>query len=449
MTYSAEYRRKLRTAQEAAALVRSGDWVDYGFALNMPVALDRALAARAHELEGINIRGTLALRPLLAVEADPAGRSFSYNSWHFSGYERKLAARGLCHYLPMIYRNMPLYYRRELTVDVAILQVTPMDRRGHFNFSISNSASRAICEKASLVIVEVNDRMPRALGGFDESLHISEVDVIVEGDNPPLAELPPTVPSDVDRIIAASVVEEIPDGATLQLGIGGLPNAIGHLLALSDRRDLGIHTEMLCDAFLELHRAGKLTNRLKETGHNKGVWTFAAGSRDLYEWIDDNPELASCPVDYTNSPSVIAANDGMIAVNSCLEVDLYGQVSAESSGFRHISGTGGQLDFVEGAFRARGGKAFLCLASTFTDPKSGEIRSRVVPHLTPGTIVTDPRTTSHFIVTEWGAVNLAGRSTWERAEGLIAVAHPDFREPLIEAAHRAGIWRRSNRRDGN
>jgi acyl-CoA hydrolase len=210
MTYSAQYRNKRRTAQEAAGLVRSGDWVDYGFALNMPVAFDEALAARSGEIDDVKIRGTLALKPLKAAEAE----GFSYNSWHFSGYERKLAAQGRCHYLPMLYRNMPLYYRRELTVDVAVCQVAPIDHHGHFSFSISNSASRAILEKARLVIVEVNQRMPRALGGFAESIHISDVDVIIEGTNPPLSELPPGEPSEIEKAIASLLVEQIPDGAT-------------------------------------------------------------------------------------------------------------------------------------------------------------------------------------------------------------------------------------------
>lgn len=442
MTYSAQYRSKRRTAQEAAGLVRSGDWVDYGFALNMPVAFDEALAARSGEIDDVKIRGTLALKPLKAAEAE----GFSYNSWHFSGYERKLAAQGRCHYLPMLYRNMPLYYRRELTVDVAVCQVAPIDHHGHFSFSISNSASRAILAKAGLVIVEVNQRMPRALGGFAESIHISDVDVIIEGANPPLSELPPSEPSEIEKTIASLLVEQIPDGATLQLGIGGLPNAIGHLLASSGCRDLGMHTEMLCDAFLELHRSGKLTNRLKERDRHKGVWSFAAGSDDLYRWIDDNPGLASYPIDYTNDPAVIACHDDMISINSCLEVDLFGQVSSESAGFRQISGTGGQLDFVEGAFKALRGKAFLCLASTFTDPQNGARRSRIVGNFDPGTIVTATRSGSHFIVTEWGLANLAGKSTWERSEALIAIAHPDFRDDLVAKAERAGIWRRSNRR---
>ena len=397
------------------------------------------------QLEDVKIRGILALRPLEAIEADPEGISFSYSSWHLSGYERKLASRGLCHYRPMVYRNMPRFYRQELTVDVAFLQVPPMDRHGFFNFSLSNSSSRAICEKASVVVVEINEDLPRALGGFGETIHISDVDVIVEGEPSPLTELPSAPSSEIDRRIAEIVVAQIADGATLQLGIGGLPNAIGHLLAQSDCRDLSMHTEMLCDAYLELHRAGKLTNRLKSTDGGKGVWTFAAGSKDLYDWVDDNPGLASCPVDYTNDPDVIAANDNMVSVNGCLEVDLFGQISSESSTFRQISGTGGQLDFLEGTFKSRGGKAFICLPSTFTDPRSGQVLSRIVPALEKGTVVTDPRSTAHLLVTEWGTANLAGRSLWERAEALIAIAHPDFRDDLVEAAQRAGLWRRSNK----
>ncbi len=445
MDYSKQYRDKLTTAEKAVEIIRSGDWVDYGFSPNIPVALDEALARRKEELRNVNIRGILTLRPLHILETDPEGEHFRYNSWHFSPYDRKLGGLGLVNYIPMIYRNMPRFYRKDLDVDAALLTVTPMDRHGYFNFSVGNSAQKAICETAKRVIVEVNDKLPRALGGREEGIHISEVDHIVEGPNPPLPELPAATPTDTDERIARLIVEDVPDGATLQLGIGGLPNAVGSLLAHSDVKDLGMHTEMLVDAYLDLYRAGKLTNRLKQTDREKGVWTFALGSRDLYDWIDDNPGLASYPVDYTNDPQIMAANDNLISINSCLEVDLYGQIAAESSGFRHISGTGGQLDFVTGAYRSNGGKSFICINSTFTDRKSGEKKSRIRPSLEPGTIVTDPRTQAHHIVTEWGKVSLAGLSTWERAEALISIAHPDFRDDLIEEATEMNIWRKTNR----
>ena len=206
-----------------------------------------------------------------------------------------------------------------------------------------------------------------------------------------------------------------------------------------------MHTEMLVDAYLTLYEQGKLTNKRKVLDKGKGAWTFCLGSRKLYDWVDVNPSLAAYPVDYTNDPAVIAQMDNFISVNNCVEVDLYGQISAESAGVRHISGTGGQLDFVTGSYLSRGGKSFICFRSSANDKKSGRNSSRVVPTLPTGGIVTDPRSQVHFLVTEWGKVNLAGCSTWERAEKIISIAHPDFREDLIKEAEKMNIWRRSNK----
>lgn len=446
MNPHSEYTKKLRTADEAVKTVKSRDWVDYGFGGCQPVALDAALARRKGELNDITIRGALALAPRKAIEADPQREVFTYASWHFSGYERRLHDRNLCNYIPMIFRNKPVYYRQDLLVDVAMLMVSPMNKHGYFSFSISNSAARAILDVARVVIVEVNENLPVALGGREECVHISEVDFVVQGDNEPIAELPAAASDDLDRKVAGLIVEEIADGSTIQLGIGGMPNAVGKLIAASDVRDLGMHTEMLVDAYLEMYKNGRLNNRCKTVDRDKGVWAFSLGSRELYDWIDDNPGLASCPVDYTNNPDVIAGIDNFVSVNNCVEVDLFGQVSSESSGTRHISGTGGQLDFVTGAYRSRGGKSFICFRSSYENKKSGRISSRVVPTLPPGSIVTVPRTQTHYLVSEWGKVNLAGCSTWERAERIISIAHPDFRDELSAKAAEMNIWRRSNRK---
>jgi butyryl-CoA:acetate CoA-transferase len=448
MDFAQEYGRKLTTAEQAVKVVKAGDWVDYGFCQNVCVALDKALAAERGRLRDIKVRGCLAMRPLAILEADPKREVFTYNSWHFGGYERKMAERGLCSFIPLLYRNMPLFYRNDIEVDVAMLQVAPMDRHGYFNFSVSNSASMAIVEKAKKVIVEVNANMPRALGGQEEGVHISAVDYIVEGDNPALVEISTAQPSEADKKVARMIVEQIEDGSTIQLGIGGMPNSVGTMIAASDLKDLGMHTEMLVDAYLAMHKAGKLTNRRKTVDKGKGAWTFASGSRELYDWIDGNPGLAAYPVDYVNSPEVIARQYKMVSVNNCLGVDLFGQVSAESAGVRHISGTGGQVDFLTGAYQAPGGKCFLCFTSTYTDKKTGAVKSRVMPQLAAGEIVTSPRSQGHYLVTEWGMVNLAGRSTWERAELIISIAHPDFREELIRRADEMGIWRYSNKLRG-
>jgi butyryl-CoA:acetate CoA-transferase len=440
-----EYRSKLVTAKQAVKVVQSGDWVDYNFSLAQPVLLDKALAARKDELHDVKVRGGFTFRPLEIVNADHTKETFSFNSWHFSSNERKLSDQGLCNFIPMIYRNKPLFYRKSLEVDVAMLMVTPMDRHGYFNFSLTNSASKAICEKAKVVILEVNEKLPVALGGQENCIHISDVNYVVESYNPDLPVLNTAVTTEADKKIAKLVIQEIHDAATIQLGVGGLPNAIGTMIAESDLKDLGIHTEMLVDAYLVMHKAGKITNRYKNIDKGKSAWSFAVGSQELYDWVDENSGLASYPIDYTNNPNIMADIENLITINSCVEVDILGQVTAETAGSRQISGTGGQLDFLTGGYLSKEGKSFICFNSTFKDKKTGLMKSRVVVDLPTNAVITDPRTQAHYFVTEWGIANLAGRSTWERAERIINIAHPDFREELIKGAERLGIWRKSNK----
>ena len=444
MDFTSEYRAKLRTPEEAVQTVKSGDWVDYTSNVCFPTLLDAALAKRKEELTDVKIRGNLLFGPIRTVECDPDREHFIYNSWHCSGYERKLCDRGLCNYIPMIFRNVTAYYRHFLTVNVTMMCVTPMDKHGYFNLSCAAGIARGILETADIVILEVNENLPRIFGGFDESIHISEVDYVVEGPHEPLPQFPIAKPTEEDVKIADLIVPHIVDGATLQLGIGGMPNVVGARLAQSDVRDLGMHTELCGDAYYELYKAGKLTNNRKTLQRGKGVTGIVFGSQALYDWADQNPGLVVEPLEYVNAPETIAQLDNMISINNCIAVDLYGQVCAESAGLRHISGTGGQLDYLTGAAMARGGKAFICMTSSFVDA-SGTRRSRVLPHFN-GDIVTDPRSQAYYIVTEYGVVNLAGRSTWERAELLVSIAHPDFREELIAAAEKQNIWRRSNRR---
>ena len=443
--YRELYRQKLTTADEAVKIIKSGDWVDYGFCAIQPRVLDEALARRAPELEDVKVRGGISLwKPAIFDIEDPA-RHIIFNSHHMSGVERHYIASGAGFYEPMRYSELPRYYYDHITPpDVAMFQVTPMDSHGYFNFGLSASHVRAVCEKAKVVIVEVNENMPRCLGGFDNTIHISEVDMVVEGRNDPMGIQPSGEADDVDKAVARLIVEQIPDGACLQLGIGGMPNTVGAMLCQSDLKDLGVHTEMYVDAYVDLAMAGKVTCARKSIDRGRQVFAFAAGTQKLYDYMDRNPEVMGAPVDYTNDVFVISQIDNFISINNAIDCDLFGQVNAESAGIKHISGTGGQLDFAMGAYLSKGGKSFICMSSTVTG-KDGTVKSRIVPTLTPGSICTDPRSCTHYIVTEYGMVNLKGLSTWQRAEALIGIAHPDFREQLIADAEKMHIWRRSNK----
>ncbi len=253
---------------------------------------------------------------------------------------------------------------------------------------------------------------------------------IVEGDNPAIGELGAGGPAtDVDKKVAELIVDQIPNGACLQLGIGGMPNAVGSLIAESDLKDLGVHTEIYVDAFVDIAKAGKITGAKKNIDRYRQAYGFGAGTKKMYDYLDENPELMSAPVSYTNDIKNIAALDNFISINNCVDLDLFGQISSESSGTKHISGAGGQLDFVLGAYMSNGGKSFICCSSTFTD-KQGVVHSRIRPTLVEGSVVTDTRANTHYIVTEYGMVNVKGLSTWQKAEAIISVAHPDFRDEL-------------------
>ena len=445
VNFSAEYKKRLMTADEAVRMVNSGDWVDYGSNNSMPYSLDAALAARKDELHSVKIRGNLTPGPIQVIECDPEMEHFVYNTWHCGGYERKMVGLGRAFFTPMLFRNLEWYYTNFLTVDVAMISVAPMDEEGYFSLSGAAGAAAPAIMTAKKIILEVNDAMPRINGGPETKVHISNVDAVVEAGCRPLMQFDSPEPSENDRAIASYILPYIPNGATVQLGIGGMPNALGEMMVDSDLKNLGMHTELMSDAYCSLYRAGKLTNAEKNIFRGVGVLGLAIGSKSLYEFIADNSSVRVMPLSYVNDPSVIASIDNMISINSCLNVDLYGQVSSESSGTRQISGTGGQLDFVTGASSSKGGRSFLCLNSSFTD-KEGKRHSCILPRFTGGDIITTPRTQSFYIVTEYGAVNLAGRSTWERADMLISIAHPDFRDDLIKAAEMQKIWLPSNKR---
>ena len=444
MDFQALYREKLRTPEEAVQIVKDGDWVDYSQACSFPQALDAALAKRSGEVKDIKIRNAISMLPVQTVENDPCG-SFTYNLWHCSGLDRKYVDQGKAFHTPMLFRHCGTYYTKGYApVDVAMITVSPMDRYGNFSYGLTNCATQEIVDAAEYIIVEVNASMPVIAGTAHDHINIRDVNCVVECDLPV-----PTVKSpsatETDRKIASYIFPYVTSGCTLQLGIGGIPNSIGSMIAESDVKDLGMHTELMSDGYLDLYLAGKITNRFKKLNRGKGVFSICNGSRALFDFLDHNGEIISAPMSYVNNPATIRELDDFISINGCIALDLYGQVSSESAGTRQISGTGGQVDFITGAMEAEHGRAFLAMHSTFTD-KSGGLHSNIIPHFTQGDIITTPRTQAPNIVTEYGIASLPGRTTWQRAEAIIRIAHPDFREDLIKAAEEQKIWRQSNKR---
>ena len=452
-TYMEEYKRKLITAEQAAKLVQSNDIIEYGMFATKPIDFDVAMGKRAGEpgLENVSIRGTGGVLPIPEViKGDPEQKSFQYFSWFFTALDRKAGDFGLCCHNPFNYHEATiLAYNSDfydLWPSVWVAQATPMDQHGCFNFGLGNSHNRGVALASKrLAIVEINENMPRCLGGNDEYVHISEIDYIVEGSNQPIFTVPPAAaPTPEEEKIAAFIMNEIRDGACIQLGIGAMPNLLGTMLADSDLKDLGVQSEMFCDAYVAMYEKGKITNARKAFDINKSTYSFCLGTQETYDFLNDNPRCGSCTVNYTNNPQQIAAHDNVISINNILEIDLLTQVCSETSGLRQISGTGGQLDFVIGAFHSKGGKAFLAFNSTYKD-KEGKLQSRVRPLLTPGGVVTVPRTMVQYLVTEWGIVNVKALSIWGKAEAIINLAHPDFRDELIAQAKEMKIWSRTNR----
>lgn len=427
------YADKLTTPEQAAQLLENGAVCATDIALAHSFQFYEAVQARiaAGELDNITQHSLLETRTPPFFTPEGSG-SYHGVTWFSSAAARKAVNQGLADVMPAYYRDIPSLFRERLQppAEVFVGVVSPMDKHGYFSTGCDGSITPALLQSAKMILLEVNPNMPRSL--FAPQIHISQVTALWENDEP-LACLPPTVIDEVSEKIGGYIAEEIPDGATLQLGIGAIPDAVG--LALQDKKNLGIHTEMFTDSMMKLIDCGAVDNSRKPIHTGKTVSAFALGSQRMYEYIDDNPAFEMLPVDYVNNPAVIAQHPNFISVNAALEVDFYGQVCAESLGTRHVSGTGGQSDFVRGATQSKGGKSFIAFSST---AKNGTV-SRITPTLTPGALVTTSKNDVDYIVTEYGIARLRGRTLSQRAKALIAIAHPDFREELTQQAKQQNI----------
>jgi 4-hydroxybutyrate CoA-transferase len=425
---SGQFRQKVVSAERAVEAVRSGDriWVHEGNAT--PVPLIEALLRRAPELRNVEIVHMLTLGSADYTLPEYEGH-FRHSGLFLGGNVRPAVAAGRADYTPICLSEIEkLFWSGEMPLDVAFIQTSPPDEYGYLSLGTSIDCTLSAAQCARHVIAEVNDQMPRTLG--DTFLHVNKVAAIVETSRP-LLELPPVPASDMQNRIARNVAALIPDGATLQLGIGGIPNAV--LESLFDHKDLGIHSELCPDGAVPLIEAGVITGDRKTLHRGKIVAGFVLGTKRIFDFIHNNPVFEFHPTQYTNDPFLIAQNDRMVAINSAIQVDLTGQVCADSMGTTPYSGFGGQLDFVRGAARSKGGKPIIALPST---ARSGRV-SRIVPMLDPGAGVVTSRADVHYVVTEHGVAYLWGKTLRQRAEALIAIADPKFRDELYDFAARA------------
>ncbi|MGE5125975.1 MAG: acetyl-CoA hydrolase/transferase family protein [Betaproteobacteria bacterium] len=428
MAWSESYRQKVRSAEQAVAGVKPGDHVWLHGGCNNPEELVKALVGRADELSDVEVTHILTFGT--ADHVDPRyGRAFRHRALFTGPNVRQAVNEGRADFVPVFLSEIPgLIRSRVIPVDVAFVHISPPDEHGFCSYGVGVECTKAAAETARTVVALVNRRMPRSLG--DSFIHASRLTHVVEIDRP-LVELPQcTEVSEVARAIGRNVAELIENGSTLQMGIGEIPDAV--LLFLKDKRDLGIHTEMFSDGMVELFEAGVVTGEAKTLHKGKIVATFVLGSRRTFDFLDNNPFVEFHPSDYVNDPFVIAQNDKMVAINSAIAVDITGQVCADSMGRAIYSGFGGQVDFIRGASRSRGGKPIIALPAT---AKDGTI-SRICDVLAEGSGVVTSRADVHYVVTEYGVANLHGRSLRERAQALIACAHPRFRDELRCAAQK-------------
>jgi 4-hydroxybutyrate CoA-transferase len=425
MKWSEIFRRRLLTPEQAAAMVKAGDRMYISGNAATPFVLLQAIADRAPELDRVEVVHVLLMGddPL---SRPPAVAHFRHNSLFVGSPDRNMVNEGLGDYIPIHLHAIPGLFSQEiLRLDVAVIHTAPPDDHGFMSLGVECLANTAAIQHAPLVLAQVNERMPRTLG--DCFVHVSRVDGVVEVSEE-LPQLERAGFGDLEAKIGRFVAELVEDGSTLQLGIGAIPDAV--LSCLRDKRDLGIHTEMVSDGIMEGLEAGVITGARKSLHRGKVICTFALGSRRLYDYLDNNPRFEFHPVEYTNDPFIVAQNERMVAINSAIEVDLTGQVCSDSIGTRIYSGFGGQVDFVRGAAHSKGGRSVIAMPSTARD---GQV-SRIVSTLKPGAGVVTNRADVHYVVTEHGSACLRGKNLRERAEALIRIAHPRFREDLLRAA---------------
>ncbi|MEM1484127.1 acetyl-CoA hydrolase/transferase C-terminal domain-containing protein [Oscillospiraceae bacterium PP1C4] len=423
MDWKELYQQKLTTAEEAVKHIKSGDRVVVAHAVGEPYILIEAMVENKDQYENVEIVHMVAMGAAEYCQEDMK-KHFRHNSFFLGGSTRGAAADGRADVTPCFFSEIPSLFKKNLPVDVALLQLSTPDEHGYCSFGVSVDYTKPAAEGAKLLIAQINKNMPRTLG--DCFIHVSKLDYIIEADTP-LLELPPPKIGEVEKKIGENCASLVKDGDTLQLGIGAIPDAV--LLFLKDKKDLGIHSEMFSDGVVELVEAGVITNKCKTLHPGKSVVTFLMGTKRLYDYVNNNPEVEMYPVDYVNNPTVIAQNDNIVSINSCVQVDLMGQVVSTSVGLKQISGVGGQVDFVRGANMSRGGRTIMAMPSTAAKGKV----SKVVALIDEGAAVTTSRYDADYIVTEFGIAQLKGKTLRDRARSLIAIAHPDFKPELIEA----------------
>jgi 4-hydroxybutyrate CoA-transferase len=422
MDWKVEYQKKLMTAEAAVDRIKSGDRVVIGHAVGQPTALIDAMVKNAENYKNVEIVHMVPMGDSLYCQPGME-EHFRHNSLFVGGATRQAVVDGRADFTPVFFSDIPGLFRSTLPVDVALVNLSVPDDHGFCSFGVSVDYTKPAAETAKRVIAQVNTEMPRTLG--DSFIHISNLDAIVEVTEP-IIELPMPRIGEVERAIGHNCATLIQDGDTLQLGIGAIPNAV--MSFLEEKKDLGVHSEMFSDGAVALMEAGVITNRRKNFHPGKSVVTFVMGTKRLYDFVDNNPAIEMVSVDFVNNPGIIARNDNLISINSCVQVDLMGQVVSSSVGLTQISGVGGQLDFVRGAKMSRGGKAIIAMPSTAAQGKISRIVS-VVDH---GAAVTTDRCDVDYVVTEWGVAPLHGRTLRDRAKALIKIARPDFQDGLIE-----------------